>query len=36
MRILDWLADHLPYPMLKRWMLIGLALILIGIFSISP
>ena len=23
MRFLDWLAHHLTYPMLKRWMIIG-------------
>jgi hypothetical protein len=35
MRILDWLATNLTRTMLKRWMLIGAALILIGLFSIS-
>ena len=35
MRILDWLAIHLTYSMLKRWMIIGFALVLIGLFSIS-
>jgi len=36
MQMLDWLANHLTRTMLKRWMIIGLALILIGLFSISP
>jgi len=35
MRILDWLAKNLTGTMLKRWMIIGLALVLIGLFSIS-
>jgi hypothetical protein len=35
MRILDWLANHLTRTMLKRWMLIGFVLLLIGLFSIS-
>jgi hypothetical protein len=35
MRILDWLANHLTKTMLKRWMLIGFALVLLGLFSIS-
>jgi hypothetical protein len=35
MQILDWLANHLTRTMLKRWMLIGFALILIGLFSIT-
>ena len=33
--MLDWLANHLTATMLKRWMIIGLAFILIGLFSIS-
>jgi hypothetical protein len=36
MRILDWLANHLTYTMLKRWMIIGFALILIGLFLLTP
>jgi len=36
MRILDWLANHLTATMLKRWILIGFALVLIGLFSLSP
>ena len=36
MRILDWLANHLTYPMLKRWMMIGFALVLIGLFGLLP
>jgi len=35
MRFLDWLAHHLTYPMLKRWMMIGGSLVLIGLFSLS-
>jgi hypothetical protein len=36
MRILDWLANHLTRTMLKRWMLIGFALVLVGLFALSP
>jgi hypothetical protein len=36
MRILEWLANNLTHTMLKRWMLIGFALVLIGPFSFSP
>jgi len=35
MQILDWLANHLTRTMLKRWMLIGITLVLIGLFSLS-
>jgi hypothetical protein len=35
MRFLDWLAGNLTGTMLKRWMMIGLALVLIGLFSLS-
>ena len=35
MRILDWLAQNLTGTMLKRWMLIGFALIVIGLLSLS-
>jgi hypothetical protein len=35
MRFLDWLANHLTYPMLKRWMMIGGSLVLIGLLSLS-
>jgi hypothetical protein len=35
MRFLDWLAHHLTYSMLKRWMIIGFALIVIGLFSLA-
>jgi hypothetical protein len=35
MRFLDWLANHHTYPMLKRWMIIGFALVLIGLLSIT-
>ena len=36
MRFLDWLANHLTYTMLKRWMIIGFALVLIGLFFDIP
>jgi hypothetical protein len=32
MRFLDWLANHLTRTMLKRWMIIGFAFILFGLF----
>jgi hypothetical protein len=35
MRFLDWLAHHLTFSMLKRWMIIGGSLVLIGLFSLS-
>jgi hypothetical protein len=31
MQLLDWLADQLPFPMLKRWIVIGLSLLLTGV-----
>jgi hypothetical protein len=34
--LLDWLANHLTYPMLKRWMLIWLTVVIIGVFSLFP
>jgi hypothetical protein len=34
MQILDWLAKNLTATMLKRWMIIGFALILFGLFSL--
>jgi hypothetical protein len=34
MQILDWLANHLTRTMLKRWMLIWLAVVMIGIVSL--
>jgi hypothetical protein len=34
MRILNWLADHLTKTMLKRWMIIGGSLVLLGLFSL--
>jgi hypothetical protein len=34
MRILDWLANHLTATMLKRWMIIGFALVMIGLLSV--
>jgi hypothetical protein len=34
MRILDWLATNLTRTMLKRWMIIGFALLLFGLFSL--
>jgi hypothetical protein len=36
MQLLDWLATNLTRTMLKRWMLIGFTLVLIGLFSLSP
>jgi hypothetical protein len=35
MQMLDWLATNLTRTMLKRWMMIGFALVLIGLFSLS-
>jgi hypothetical protein len=34
MRILDWLANNLTHTMLKRWMIIGGSLLLLGLFSL--
>ena len=34
MQVLDWLANHLTRTMLKRWMMIGFALLLLGLFSL--
>jgi hypothetical protein len=34
MRILDWRAQNLTGSMLKRWMMIGFALLLLGLFSV--
>jgi hypothetical protein len=34
MRILDWLANHLTTTMLKRWMMIWLAVVIIGVLSL--
>jgi len=36
MRILDWLADNLTVTMLKRWMIIGFALVLIIYSPVFP
>ena len=34
MLILDWLANHLTRTMLKRWMLIWSAVVMIGVLSL--
>ena len=34
MWILDWLADNLTATMLKRWMLIWLTVVMIGVISL--
>jgi hypothetical protein len=36
MRFLDWLATNLSATMLKRWMVIWLTLVIIGVLSIFP
>jgi hypothetical protein len=33
MRILDWLASNLTPPMLKRWMIIWLLVVIIGVLA---
>ena len=34
MRILDWLANNLTSTMLKRWMIMWLMVVVIGVLSI--
>jgi hypothetical protein len=34
MQILDWLAKNLTRTMLKRWMMIWLTVVIIGVVSI--
>jgi hypothetical protein len=36
MRILYWLADNLTGVILKRWMIIWLPVVVIGVFSMFP
>jgi hypothetical protein len=36
MRILDWLANNLTGTMLKRWMVMWLRLVIIGVASSFP
>ena len=36
MQILDWLANNLTATMLKRWMVIWLTLVIIGVLSSFP
>jgi hypothetical protein len=36
MRILDWLANHLTRTMLKRWMIIWLTVVIMGVASSFP
>jgi hypothetical protein len=36
MRILDWLANNLTTTMLKRWMIIWLTVVIMGIVSMFP
>ena len=36
MRILDWLASNLTTTMLKRWMIMWLTVVIMGIVSLFP
>jgi hypothetical protein len=35
MHLLNWLAENVSFSMLKRWVLVGLSLVLMG-FSRNP
>jgi hypothetical protein len=34
MQVFDWLANHLTRTMLKRWMLIWSAVVILGVLSL--